>query len=106
MVPLTLGSIHAGWWQHFGKAGFSHVPQKGIDFKKGCDLPEVRANTYSSKDPRSHFCALTVQQTHQGLFGCSASSECFWCVHLKASFAPRWHQHCTETDQLEQLGSA
>lgn len=66
MVPLTLGSMHAGWWQHFGKAGFSHMPQKGIDIKKGCDLSEVRANTYSSKDPRFHFCALTVQQTHQG----------------------------------------
>lgn len=36
--------------------------QKGIDIKKGCDLPEVRANINSSKVPRSHFCALTVQQ--------------------------------------------
>lgn len=43
-----------------------------MDIKKGCDLPEVRANTNSSKDPWSHFCALTVQQTHQG---------CIWLQH-------------------------
>lgn len=64
MVRLTLGSIHSGWLQHIGKAGFSHVPQKGIDIKKGCELPEVRANTYNSKDPRSHFSML--YETHQG----------------------------------------
>jgi len=44
--------------------------------KRGCDLPEVRANVYhvpaAARDPRSYFCALTVQQT-------LCSSIWLWC---------------------------
>lgn len=91
MVLFTLGSIHAGWWQHFGKAGFSHVLQKGIDIKTGCDLPEVRANTYNIKDPRSHFCALRVQQTHKG---------CSW---LQCQLRDRVFLVCTSESKLCSL---
>lgn len=48
-----------------GKADFSHVVQKGMNIKKGCDLLEVRAHINSSKDPRSHIYTLRVQQTCQ-----------------------------------------
>lgn len=46
---------------------FLSVLQKGMDIKRVCDLPEVRANMYrvptAARDPRSHSCALTVQQS-------------------------------------------
>lgn len=65
--------------------------QKGMDIKKGCDLPEVRANTNSSKDPRSHFCILTVQQTHQG------------CIWLQCQLRDRVFLVCTSESKLCSL---
>lgn len=62
-----------------------------MDIKKGCDLPEVRENTNSSKDPRSHFCALTVQHTCQG------------CIWLQCQLRDRMFMVCTSESTLCSL---
>lgn len=46
---------------------FLSVLLKGMEVKRVCDLPEVKANVYhvptAARDLRSHSCALTVQQS-------------------------------------------
>lgn len=62
-----------------------------MDIKKGCDLPELRVNTSSSKNLRSHFCALTGQQAHQG------------CIWLQCQVRDRVFLVCTSENKFCSL---